>query len=79
MLVTRQRRVLGGLIFWARVTGLVLVILAVLDLPGMQFLTGRYTSLFDAVAAIVLLLVGIVWLFGVSFLVRFFDHYLSRN
>ncbi|HXU47459.1 MAG TPA: hypothetical protein VN727_00310 [Candidatus Binatia bacterium] len=79
MFVTRNRRVLGGLIFWARMAGLLLIILALLDLPQMHFLTGRYASLFDVIAAIALLLVGIIWLFGVTLLIRFFDHYLSRN
>jgi VanZ family protein len=79
MLMNRQRRVLGGLIFWARMAGFLLVVLAVLCLPGMQFVTGRYAGLVDVIASLALLLVGLVWLFGVSMLIRFFDDYLSRN
>lgn len=77
--MNRQRRMLGGLIFWARTAGLLLIVLAVLCLPGMQFLTGRYAQLLDVIGSVALLLVGIVWLFGVTMLIRFFDHYLSRN
>lgn len=79
MLITRKRRILGGLIFWARMAGLLLAILAILDLPAMQFLTGPYAPIFNVIAAIALFLIGIVWLFGVTLLIRFFDHYLSRN
>jgi hypothetical protein len=75
----QQRSVLGGLIVWARMAGLLLIVLGVLCLPGMQFLTGRYARPLEVIASVALLLAGIGWLFGVSVLVRFFDGYLSRN
>lgn len=78
-MINGQRRVLGGLILGARLTGVLLIALAVLCLPGMEFLTGRYTRVLSGAGSVVLLIVGIAWLFGVSMLVRFFDSYLSRH
>ena len=74
-----QRVVLGRLIVAARVLGAFLIMLAILEFPAARILTGRYTGFVEMLGSLVLLAVGIAWLFGVAVLIRFFDDALSRN
>lgn len=79
MIINDKRRVLGHLIISARIIGLLLIILAILDFPAMQFLTGPYAHFLGLLGSVVLLIVGVLWLFGISLLIRFFDQCLSGN
>ena len=80
ILQRRERRIVfGGLIVAARLVGVLLIGVAVLELPAMRPVVGRYADLFGFVGSIALLLVGIVWLISVRMLIRFFDDYFSRN
>lgn len=80
MLFHGQRRVaLGGLIFVARLLGVLLIGVAILGLPAMRPVVGRYADIFGFVGSVVLVIVGIAWLISVGILIRFFDDYLSRN
>jgi hypothetical protein len=63
----------------ARVFGWLLIVLAILSIPLMQFLTGRLAVHFGLISSVILGLAGIAWLVGVKFFLRFFDRYLSRN
>lgn len=74
-----RRRVLGIAVGAARIIGVVLIILAILSLPQLQFLTGHMAMGFQILSSLALGLVGIVWLVGVKLFLRFFDQFLSRN
>lgn len=74
-----RRVVLGRLILVARIAGVLLIALAILDCPAARFLTGHYAGLFELLGSLALLIVGTAWLFGVALLIRFFDDALSRN
>jgi len=74
-----KRRVTGSMILIARLVGLGLIVLGVLSLPQTRFLTGSMAGKIGVVAALVLGLVGIVWLIAVQVFLRFFDQFLSRN
>lgn len=74
-----QRRALGALIWVARIVGVLLIALAILQLPWMRPLVGRFADLFGFAGSIALLLAGLAWFFTIGMLIRFFDDYLSRN
>ena len=74
-----KRVVLGPLIVAARAAGVLLIALAILTFPTIRALVGSYGGFFDWLGSFVLLLVGIAWLFGLAWLIRFFDDALSRN
>ena len=63
----------------ARVFGWILIALAILGMPQMEFLTGRLAVSFGLLSSLVLGAAGIVWLVGTKLFVLFFDRYLSRN
>ena len=80
ILQRRERRIVfGGLIVAARLVGILLIGVAVLELPAMRPIVGPYADLFGFVGSIVLLFAGVVWLLSVRMLIRFFDDYFSRN
>ena len=79
MFIRRERLVLGRLIIIARIAGLLLIALAILGFPPIRSLTGRYAGIFELTESLALLFVGIVWLFGITLFIRFFDDYFSRN
>ena len=76
---SKRRAVFGVPIAAARIVGLLLIALAIATLPQVRFLIGRFEWVFQLLASIVLLIIGIVWLFGISALIDFFDKGLSRN
>ena len=75
-----KRRLVFSYVLWvARAFGWLLVVIAILGTPQMQFLTGRLAVQLELVSSIMLGLAGIAWLVGVKLFLRFFDRYLSSN
>ena len=74
-----RRRIMGGAIIAARGFGLLLVAVAILGLPQMRSVTGRFAPTFEVVSCAALGLVGIGWLAGVKLFLQFFDQCLSHN
>jgi hypothetical protein len=74
-----KRQVFGVALRVSRAAGVVLIIIAILGLPQMRFLTGRYADSFAILMSLTLGITGVVWLVGVEVFLRFFDRYLSRN
>jgi hypothetical protein len=58
---------------------MLLVAVAILGLPQMSSVTGRFAPSFEVVSCVALGLVGIGWLAGVKLFLQFFDQCLSRN
>ena len=76
----KQKRLVFTTALWiARAFGWILIAVAMLGIPQMQFLTGRLAVSFGLLSSLVLGAVGIAWLVGVKFFLQFFDRYLSRN
>ena len=74
-----KRRMIGNVMTLARILGGILVALAILDIPRMQFLPAGLAETFRWISSIALLVAGIAWLIAVQLFNRFFDQYLSRN
>jgi hypothetical protein len=74
-----KRRLMGNVIIVARILGGILMALAILDVPQMQFLPVALANTFRWISSIALLVAGIAWLVAVQLFIRFFDQYLSRN
>jgi hypothetical protein len=74
-----KREVFGIALRVSRAMGLVLIVIAILGLPQMRFLTGRFAGSFGIMISVVLGLAGVLWLVAVQVFLRFFDRYLSRN
>ncbi len=74
-----KRRVLGMMVGFARVGGLVLIALAILSLPQMHFLTARLREDVGMLSSLALAVAGILWLVAVECFLRFFDQFMSRN
>jgi uncharacterized membrane protein len=79
MWAKKHRLVFSTALRVARAFGCLLIALAILGIPQMQFLTGRLAVHFGLISSVMLGLAGIAWLVGVKFFLRFFDRYLSRN
>jgi hypothetical protein len=79
MSVKQERLVFSTALRTTRAFGWILIALAILGIPQMQFLTGRLAVSFGLLSSLVLGLAGIAWLVGVKLFLIFFDRYLSRN
>ena len=79
MPVKPNRQVFGAALWCARIVGWILIILAILGLPQMRNLTGRFAPSFGLIMSVALGLVGVTWLLVVRAFLHFFDRYLSRN
>src|ERR1019366_2899503 len=77
--MTLKRPVIGVFKMVARIVGWLLLVLAILGLPQMQFLTGSLATSFRLLSSLALAFAGIAWLVVVELFLRFFDEYLSRN
>jgi hypothetical protein len=76
----KQHRIVFSTALWvARVFGCILIALAILGMPQMQFVTGHMAVSFRLLSCLALGLAGISWLVGVQLFLLFFDRYLSRN
>lgn len=76
----KQERIVFSTALWiTRAFGWILIALAILGIPQMQFLLGRLAVSFGLLSSIMLGLAGIAWLVGVKLFLLFFDRYLSRN
>ena len=77
---TRERRmILGSIIFGARVLGLFLIALAILNFPQMHLVTRQLSATVGFISSLALGLAGTAVFIGVKLFVNFFDQYLSRN
>jgi hypothetical protein len=74
-----KRLLMGRIIIVARILGGVLIALAILDLPQMQFLPEGLEYTFRWISSAALIVAGTAWLVGVHLFIKFFDQYLSRN
>jgi hypothetical protein len=74
-----ERRVLGGVFAAARIAGLTLIAIGILNLPAIRLHLAHYDALVDLIVSVVLILVGTLWLFLVGWTIRFFDDFLSRH
>jgi hypothetical protein len=74
-----NRQVFGAVLWVARIVGWILITLAILGLPQMRYLTGRFAPGFGFVMSVALGLAGVAWLLVVRAFLHFFDRYLSRN
>ena len=79
MFAKRERIVFSTALGMTRGFGWILIALAILGIPQMQFVIGRLATSFGLISSIMLGLAGIVWLVGVKLFLHFFDRYLSRN
>ena len=79
MSAKQERIVFSTALRISRAFGWILIALAVLGIPQMQFLIGRLAVSFGLLSSIMLGLAGIAWLVGVKLFLLFFDRYLSRN
>jgi len=79
MSAKQERIVFNTALSIARAFGWILIALAILGIPQLQFLTGRLAVSFGLLSSIMLGLGGIAWLVGVKLFLLFFDRYLSRN
>ena len=79
MLVKQERIVFSTALWITRAFGWILIAVAILGIPQMQFLIGRLAASFGLISSVILGLAGIAWLVGVKLFLFFFDHYLSRN
>jgi len=79
MSVKQERIVFSTALRISRAFGWILISLAILGAPQMQFLIGRLAVSFRLLSSIMLGLAGIAWLVGVKLFLLFFDRYLSRN
>ena len=75
----RRRQILGGVLGVARGVGWVLIALAIVCLPPLRNYFGAWIHGFDFAMAIIIGLIGILWLIAIELFVRFFDQFLSRN
>lgn len=74
-----NRQVFGAVLWVARIVGWILIALAILGLPQLRNLTGRFALSFGLIMSVVLGLTGVAWLLAVQAFLHFFDRYLSRN
>jgi len=74
-----ERRVLGGVFIAARVAGLILIAIGILNLPAIRLVLAHYDALIDLVVSLILMGVGALWLVLLSWMIRFFDDFLSRH
>lgn len=79
MSVKSNRQVFGVLLGAARIAGWIVIAVAILGLPQMRNLTGRFAPSLGLIMSVTLALTGAVWLLAVRVFVHFFDRYLSRN
>jgi hypothetical protein len=79
MLVKQERIVFSTALWITRAFGWILIAVAILGIPQMQFLIGRLAASFGLISSVILGLAGIAWLVGVKLFLVFFDNYLSRN
>jgi len=79
MSVIQHRLVFSTPLRISRAFGWILIALAILGMPQMQFLTGRLAVSFGLLSSLALGLAGVAWLIGVKLFLLFFDRYLSRN
>ena len=79
MLAMQDRLVFRTALRITRVFGWILIALAILGIPQMEFLTGRLAVSFGLLSSLLLGAVGIAWLVGVKQFLIFIDRYLSRN
>jgi hypothetical protein len=79
MSAKQERIVFSTALRITRAFGWILIALAILGIPQMQFLIGRLVVSFGLLSSIMLGLAGIAWLVGVKLFLLFFDRYLSRN
>jgi hypothetical protein len=79
MSVKQERFVFSTALRITRAIGWILIALAILGRPQMQFLTGCLAVSFGLLSSLVLGLAGIAWLVRVRLFLLFFDRYLSRN
>jgi hypothetical protein len=76
----KQQRLVFSTALWTTKTfGWIMIALAILGIPQMQFLIGRLAVSFGLLSSLVLGLAGIAWLVGVKLFLQFFDRYFSRN
>jgi len=74
-----KRAILGGAVLAARVFGLLLLVIAIFALPQMRSVSGVLAPTIEVLASVSLGLIGIAWLVGVKYFLKFFDQCLSRN
>jgi hypothetical protein len=79
MSANQHRLVFSTALRTSRAFGWILIALAILGIPQMQFITGRLAVSFGLLSSLVLGLAGIAGLVGVKLFLLFFDRYLSRN
>ena len=79
MSAKQERLVFSTALRTSRAFGWILIALAILGLPQMQFLTGRLAVHFGLISSVMLGLASVAWLVGVKVFLLFFDRYLSRN
>jgi hypothetical protein len=79
MSVKQERIVFNSALLITRVFGWILIALAILGIPQMRFVIGRFAVGFGLLSSLMLGLAGIAWLVGVKLFLHFFDRYLSRN
>ena len=79
MSANQHRLVFSAPLRISRAFGWILIALAILGMPQMQFLTGHLAGSFGLLSSLALGAAGIAWLIGVELFLLFFDRYLSRN
>ena len=79
MSVKPNRQVFGAILWVARIVGWILIAIAILGLPQMRNLTGRFAPTFGVILSVALGLTGAAWLLVVRAFLHFFDRYLSSN
>jgi hypothetical protein len=79
MSAKQERIVFSTALRITRAFGWILIAIAVLGIPQMQFLIGRLAISFGLLSSIMLGLAGIAWIVAVKLFLLFFDRYLSRN
>jgi len=79
MSVKPNRQVFGALLWAARIAGWIVITVAVLGLPQMRNLTGRFAPSLGLIMSVTLVVAGAAWLLAVRAFLNFFDRYLSRN
>ena len=74
-----KRPVIGAIIRTARIFGWILIALAIVTIPQIRALTGRFEAALGIMGSVALGLVGIIWLGAVELVVHFFDEFMSNN
>jgi len=75
----RRRQILGAVLGVARGVGWVLIALAIICLPPLRNYFGSWSHGIEFAMAIIVGIIGILWLIAIKLFVRFFDQFLSRN